>query len=285
MSHVATTYIHASSARGEEPRHILSLSGGKDSAALAIYLRDRIPQIEYIFHDTDKELEETYDYIHRLEAILGKPIVRTTPEDSFDHWLKVYRGMLPSNHRRWCTKMLKLKPFEAYVGDGPVINYVGLRADENRTGYISTKPNILAVYPFQDDGLVRADIIRILEDSGLGLPPYMDWGRSRSGCYFCFYQQKIEWVRLLEKHPKYFALAMEYEEKAVLHGEQFYWCKNEPLRELSKPERIQAIKDNWEVAEARRRKARKNISLAETLGGLEPEDEPHLRDGCLVCSI
>jgi 3'-phosphoadenosine 5'-phosphosulfate sulfotransferase (PAPS reductase)/FAD synthetase len=285
MSRIETTYTHASSALGQEPRHILSLSGGKDSAALAIYLRDRIPQIEYIFHDTDKELEETYDYIHRLEAILGKPIVRTTPEDSFDHWLKVYRGMLPSNHRRWCTKMLKLKPFEAYVGDGPVINYVGLRADENRTGYISTKPNILAVYPFQDDGLVRADVIRILEDSGLGLPPYMDWGRSRSGCYFCFYQQKIEWVRLLEKHPKYFALAMEYEEKAVLHGEQFYWCKNEPLRELSKPERVQAIKDNWDVAEARRRKARKNISLAETLGGLEPEDDPHLRDGCLVCSI
>jgi len=72
--------------------------------------------------------------------------------------------------------MLKLKPFEAYVGDGPVINYVGLRADENRTGYISTKSNILAVYPFQDDGLIRADIIQILEDSGLGLPPYMDWG-------------------------------------------------------------------------------------------------------------
>lgn len=152
---------------GEEPRHILSLSGGKDSAALAIYLRDRVPEIEYIFHDTDKELPETYDYIARLEAILGKQIVRTTPTDSFDHWLTVYRGMLPSNHRRWCTKMLKLKPFEDYVGDGPVVNYVGLRADENRTGYISTKPNILAVYPFQDDGLVRADIIRILEDSAL----------------------------------------------------------------------------------------------------------------------
>lgn len=285
MSQVPTEYHHFSSDSGEEPRHILSLSGGKDSAALAIYLRDRVPQIEYIFHDTDKELPETYDYIHRLEAILGKPIVRTTPEDSFDHWLAVYKGMLPSNHRRWCTKMLKLKPFEAYVGDGPVINYVGLRADENRTGYISTKPNILAVYPFQDDGLVRADIIRILETSGLGLPPYMDWGRSRSGCFFCFYQQKIEWVRLLETHPKYFELAMGYEERAVQVGEQFYWCKNEPLRELMRPERVQAIKDNWDTAEARRKANRKNLSLAETLGGLAPEDDPHLRDGCLVCSI
>lgn len=268
-----------------EPRHILSLSGGKDSAALAIYLRDRVPTIEYIFHDTDKELPETYDYIARLEAILGKPIVRTTPVDSFDHWLAVYRGMLPSNHRRWCTRMLKLKPFETYVGDGPVINYVGLRADENRTGYISTKPNILAVYPFQDDGLVRSDIIQILEDSGLGLPPYMDWGRSRSGCYFCFYQQKIEWVRLLETHPSLFELAMEYEERSVQFGEQFYWCQNESLRQLREPDRVEKIKVDWDKAQARKRAKRTNRSLIETLGGLEVEDDSHLRDGCLVCSI
>jgi 3'-phosphoadenosine 5'-phosphosulfate sulfotransferase (PAPS reductase)/FAD synthetase len=270
---------------GQPVRHILSLSGGKDSAALAIYLRDRVPDIEYIFHDTDKELPETYDYIARLEAILGQPIVRTTPVDSFDHWLTVYRGMLPSNHRRWCTKMLKLKPFENYVGEGPVVNYVGLRADENRTGYISTKPNILAVYPFQDDGLVRADIIRILEDSGLGLPPYMDWGRSRSGCYFCFYQQKIEWVRLLETHPEYFALAMEYEERSVQFGEQFYWAKNEPLRQLMEPGRVARIKKDWEITQQRKKAKRGKRSLVETLGGLEPEDDSHLRDGCLVCSI
>ena len=57
-------------------RHILSLSGGKDSAALAIYMRDRVPEMEYIFHDTDKELDETYEYLDRLEAILGKPILK-----------------------------------------------------------------------------------------------------------------------------------------------------------------------------------------------------------------
>jgi len=267
------------------PRHVLSLSGGKDSAALAVYLRDRVPDIEYIFHDTDKELDETYDYIARLEAILGKPIVRTSPVDTFDHWLAVYRGMLPSNQRRWCTKMLKLKPFEAYVGDGPVINYVGLRADEDRVGYISTKPNIIAVYPFQEDGLVRADIIRILEDSGLGLPPYMEWGRSRSGCYFCFYQQKIEWVRLLEKYPERFAQAQAYEEAAVQFGEQFYWSQSESLAELSRPERVAHIKANHEASEARRRASRKNLPLVQTLGGLEPEDPGHLRDGCLVCSL
>jgi hypothetical protein len=269
----------------ERPRHILSLSGGKDSAALAIYMRDRVPEMEYIFHDTDKELPETYEYLARLEAILGKPIVKTSPTDTFDHWLAVYGGMLPSNHRRWCTRMLKLKPFEAYVGDGLVVNYVGLRADEKRVGYISTKANITAVYPFQEDGLVRADIMRILEDSGLGLPLYMAWGRSRSGCFFCFYQQKIEWVRLFETHPDLFERAREYEERAVQHGEQFYWCQNETLEALSRPERRKQIEENWNAAQARAMAKRKNLPLVETLGGAQAEDDPSLRDGCLICSL
>jgi 3'-phosphoadenosine 5'-phosphosulfate sulfotransferase (PAPS reductase)/FAD synthetase len=269
----------------EPTRHILSLSGGKDSAALAIYLRDRVPDMEYIFHDSDKELPETYDFLGRLEAILGKPIAKTSPVDTFDHWLAVFGGMLPSNHRRWCTKMLKLKPFENYVGDSKVINYVGLRADEKRVGYISTKANITAVYPFIEDGLVRKDILQILEDSGLGLPPYMAWGRTRSGCYFCFYQQKIEWVRLFETHPDLFELAKGYEEKAVEFGEQFYWCQNETLADLAKPERREQIRQNWEVSQARKHAARKNLALVETIGGMEVEDDPNLRDGCLICSL
>jgi len=266
-------------------RHILSLSGGKDSAALAIYMRDRVPQMEYIFHDTDKELPETYDYIARLEALLGKPVVKTSAVDTFDHWLAVYGGMLPSNHRRWCTKMLKLKPFEAYVGDGPVVNYVGLRADKKRVGYISKKPNIVAVYPFQEDGLVRADVIRILDESGLGMPPYMAWGRSRSGCYFCFYQQKIEWVRLKEQHPDLFDRAKEYEEKSVQYGEQFYWSQNEPLAELEQPERMAEIKANFEKTQARKRMQRKNLSLVAALTDPAMDDDANARDGCFVCSI
>lgn len=264
-------------------RHILSLSGGKDSAALAVYLRDRVPEMEYIFHDTGKELPETYDYLARLESILGRRVERTTPEDPFEHWLTVYGDMLPSNHRRWCTKMLKLRPFEAYIGDDATINYVGLRADEKRTGYISTKPNITAVYPFQEDGLVRADIIRILEDSGLGLPPYMEWGRSRSGCYFCFYQQKIEWVRLKRRHPEYFARAKEYEARSAAVSKSFTWCSGESLEELERPERMEQIERNWEAAAARRAARRENLPLSAVLAGAEVDEEE--REGCLICSL
>lgn len=109
----------------------------------------------------------------------------------------------------------------------------------------------------------------------------MEWGRSRSGCYLCFYQQKIEWVRLEETHPDLSELAKEYEEKSILYGDQIYWCQNESIAELEKPERVATIKASWVVSQERNRARRKNMPLVETLGGLEPEDA-HLRDGCLI---
>lgn len=266
-------------------RHILSLSGGKDSAALAIHMRDRVPEMEYIFHDTDKELPETIAYLELLEGVLGKKIHKTTPDESFDHWLTVFGGMIPSSHRRWCTKMLKLKPFEQYVGDDRVINYVAIRADEDRVGYISHKPNITTVYPFREEGLVRRDIIRILEDSGLGLPKYTEWGRTRSGCFFCFFQQKIEWVRLKEKYPARFEEAKAYEYTANKGtGQPFYWCGDEPLVELEKPERVEEIKRKWAETQERQKKASKKRLLLHILGESD-DDEEGEKEGCLICHV
>lgn len=71
-------------------RHILSLSGGKDSAALAIYLRDRVPEMEYIFSDTRKELPETYEYLQRISNYLGKEVTHLNADVGFDHWYEMY---------------------------------------------------------------------------------------------------------------------------------------------------------------------------------------------------
>ena len=87
-----------------ETRHILSLSGGKDSTALAIHMRDQVKEMEYVFCDTGKELPETYDYLNRVEAYLGKPIVRLNADYSFDHMLDKFSGFLPSPRMRWCTR-------------------------------------------------------------------------------------------------------------------------------------------------------------------------------------
>ena len=87
-------------------RHVLGLSGGRDSAALAIFMRQRHPEIdiEYFFTDTGKELPEVYEYLTRLEGYLGKPIQRLNPDRDFDFWLKSYKSYLPSAQSRWCTR-------------------------------------------------------------------------------------------------------------------------------------------------------------------------------------
>lgn len=268
---------------GKPVRHILSLSGGKDSAALAVYLRDRIENMEYIFHDTDKELPDTYDYLNRLEDYLGKRIVKTTFGTTFDDLLRRYGGMLPSNHRRWCTRMMKLKPFEDYIGEDVCINYVGIRADEARVGYVSHKPNIQAVFPFREDGVDYAGVQRILEESGIGMPPYTEWGRTRSGCFFCFYQQKVEWVRLRMQYPELYEAAKAYEKPNRINGNVFYWCQDEPLAELERPERMAEILERWEVQQARNAQSRKNLPLVTSLAGLRT-DEP-ASSGCLICHL
>ena len=365
----------------KKAKHVLGISGGKDSAALAVYLSQRHPEldIEYYFCDTGKELEETYEIIEKLQIVIGKPIQKLNAaaesafEDSFDHFLEMYGGFLPSSQARWCTKKLKLEPFETFVGTSPTISYVGIRGDENREGYISKKSNIQSIFPFRqniwsedvvskvldnnqiehicalykqlggnglkqrlidviltpltlgfsqaqklqylldldtvlfnhvafqfikntdyplafedefpllnnEDVLIKADIFSILEESGVGIPGYYQnidfeidgakgsYARSRSGCYFCFFQQKIEWVWLLENHPDLFKKAMHYEK------EGFTWGQEESLEELCKPKRVAAIKREF-VKRSKRSKANSGY-LIDILDG---EGE-----GCAACFI
>ena len=198
----------------EKDRHILALSGGKDSAALAVYMREKLPdlELEYVFTDSGCELPETYEYLDRIRAVLNIDIKVVKSDRNFDYWLKYYNGVLPSPQNRWCTRHLKLEPFEAYIGNDVAFSYVAIRADEkNRKGYNNKKGTIIPKHPFIEDGIVLQDVINILNDSGLGLPGYYGW-RKRSGCYFCFYQTDGEWKGLRTNHPTEFEKACCYEE-------------------------------------------------------------------------
>ena len=205
-------------------RHIVSMSGGKDSSALAIYLRTHYPDtaFEFAFADTGAELPELYEYLDKLEAFLDVKINRLKAakakdgESAFDAMLAQYKGFLPAPHARWCTRELKIKPLDAFCGDDPAYQYIGIRGDEGHRGRknnakYSLKDNIRCVYPFMDIGYKLNDIMRTLDESGLGLPEFYKW-RSRTGCYFCFFQQNSEWQGLLKNHPDLFAKAEAYEQ-------------------------------------------------------------------------
>lgn len=278
--------MNEASAPANGVRHVLGLSGGKDSSALAIYMRDRVPEMEYFFCDTGAELPETYEYLNKLEAAVGKPITRLNTDRDFDHWLEVYQGTLPSPQMRWCTKNLKIKPLEEWVGDDKVISYVAIRADENRLGYVSTKPNITAVFPFREDGIDREGVSRILDEAGTGLPAYYEW-RTRSGCYFCFFQRKHEWVGLKDRHPELFEKAVAYEEKVrhqdtAMQGRDYTWSQGESLHQLiERREDIQA-KHEANLARAAKR-VKPNRPLLEVLSdALDADDD---EAGCSVCHL
>lgn len=280
----------------DEVRHICGISGGKDSSALAVYMRERVPQMEYFFCDTGAELPETYEYLSRLEVVLGKPIVRLNAERGFDHWFEVFRGTLPSPQMRWCTKNMKIRPLEEWIGEDRAVSYVAIRADEaSRKGYVSTRPNIVTRFPFIEDDIDHDAVMAILADAGLGLPEYYEW-RTRSGCYFCFYQRKAEWVGLAEHHPELFERAVAIEQKVLqdagregdadfrdraMQGRQYTWSGGETLVELL-GRRVE-IMERQNAALERQAAERPNRPLVEVLAEvLDDEDDS---DPCTVCSL
>ena len=248
-----TTPTHVDDAIADQTsRHVVPLSGGKDSSALALYLKRNYPDVnfEFVTTDTGVELPEAYEYFDRLEYVLGQKIERVTALDMlkvpekhgrtpFDVILyDQFSGFLPSPQSRWCTRMLKIHPFENYIGGAKAYSYIAIRADENRKGYvgkgkpvmISEEPNITPVYPFKDNGISIEDVKQLLDDSGLGVPDYYDW-RSRSGCYFCFFQQIGEWQGLAENHPELFEKAKEYE--TGRNGRKFSWVDGRSLDQIA----------------------------------------------------
>ena len=279
-------------------RHILGLSGGKDSAALAVHMNNKHPEIdvEYFFTDTGYELDETYKFLDKLKTRLDKPIHYIKPLNSFDYYMKKYNNFLPSPMSRWCTIEMKLKAMEKWLkpyldANDEIVTLIAIRSDERgRTGYKPTHQAIKARFPFIEDMVDRDGVLQILEESGLGLPEYYKW-RSRSGCTFCFFQKKIEWVGLQENNPSAWAHAKSLEKEATKNQSAFYWIKDMPLTELEKPEVIAKIKDQHkkqlEKLKLKRNKKQENnpflkgekvLNIEENLA-LEEEISP----SCIVC--
>jgi hypothetical protein len=184
--------------------------------------------------------------------------------------------------------VLKIKPFEEFVGDDPVISYVGIRADENREGYVSHKLNIKAVFPFAQDGIVREDVFRILEES-VGIPAYYEW-RSRSGCFFCFFQRQEEWLGLKRRHPDLFVKAVEMEKNVsqrkfdwstgqrVEAGYGYTWHQSGELEEIViRAERKENERSNKDNEKSRKKSWQERIKN-------EDDDDPD-DQACIICSL
>ena len=237
--------------------HILSLSGGKDSTALAFFMKENMPEIfektELVFCDTECELPELYDYLNKIEIFLNKKITYIKPPKSFEHLYDMY-GHLPHPAKRWCTVELKTKPFQKYLKEKTdnfkvITNlYIGIRKDEeHRTNTATSKyQNIKEQFPFVEYGINKADVFKILEESGISLPKFYSWKR-RSGCYFCFFQNLNDWLLLNEHYPDLYKKAMNYEyaDCDKIKKGFFGWNYKMLLKDLIKEENIKMVKEKY----------------------------------------
>lgn len=237
-------------------RHIIPISG-KDSLATALFQSTFAPenQYEFFYNDNGCELPETYAWLESVEEKTGWSIHRIG-----SNLMEIIDGydFLPSHKKRYCTRMSKIHPMEKWIGQDDATVYYGIRADENRDGYVATKRNITAQTPLKTHGIGLDGVWSIVSAQNL-LPPAFEWqalrdavgniidisdlsflkpweahilfsGRTRPNCYFCFYQRQYEYMWLHDTHPDLFEAAARKEEDRG--GDGYTWREGYTLREL-----------------------------------------------------
>lgn len=190
-------------------KHVLAISGGKDSTCLALALKEREPQdYEYLITPVGNELPEMQEHWCRLEALLGKPLTRLKPFTDGDglEWLINHYEALPNWRQRWCTRQLKIEPAIAYLtANAPAIQYVGLRADEpERGGLYDDIPGVSQRYPLREWDWGLDEVLNFLMERGIKVP-------TRTDCAFCYAQRVIDWKRLWENHPEIYERGVQLE--------------------------------------------------------------------------
>lgn len=182
-------------------KHIVALSGGKDSTALALRLLEVEPR-DYIYFctPTGDELPPMKAHWKKIEKILGKPIIYLRNEKCptiYDLIKKM--NMLPNWRARFCTRLLKIEVAQKFYKQfEKAIIYVGLRADEKqREGINIYDDNIEQRYPLREWGWRKRDVYEYLGKCDVDIP-------KRTDCAMCFYQKIGEWWNLWKDYNSYF---------------------------------------------------------------------------------
>lgn len=210
-------------------KHIIALSGGKDSTAMALRLAEINPDIdyEYICTPTGDELPEMKEHWQRLESILQKPINKITNKSLYE-WIEHFDA-LPNWRQRWCTRLLKIQPCLAYIKSfkqKPAL-YVGLRADEEERKGIYSE-NVKTIFPLREWGWDLQKVKDYLKEKCIKIP-------RRTDCSMCFYQKISEWFYLWRDNRDYWDKACSFEEKTghtFFAANRYKWGSS--LKELQK---------------------------------------------------
>lgn len=198
--------------------HVVAMSGGKDSTAMALELRDRMPRIPFLYvcTPTGDELPEMFAHWARCGQILRSRVWPLSKGQDLSSLIKQFSA-LPNWRQRWCTRMLKIEPYAEWLRvqalDGPIRSYVGLRIDEEERegGDYSSVPGVEMVFPMRDWGWGLDEVLQSLERRGVCIP-------RRTDCARCYHQTLHEWYLLWRDYPD---LYLDAEIEEILTGHTF----------------------------------------------------------------
>lgn len=190
--------------------HVVGLSGGKDSTALALRLAEVEPRdYVYLCTPTGDELPEMEAHWNSLECTLGKRILRLGMGLDLKG-LCDRENCLPNWQKRFCTRVLKIEPCQQWINDRAadgkqVVLHVGLRADEEgREGGVYENCNVR--FPFREWGWGIDAVVGFLGARGVAIP-------ARTDCARCFFQTLPEWWELWKMYPNIYRDAESQEQK------------------------------------------------------------------------